>query len=201
MKVIASSERIKVPTNVKVSVRSRIVTVKGKRGTLRRSFRHLALDIKATNRAVTVTKYFGVRKELAAVRTVCSHIENMIKGVQFGYEYKMQTLHAHFPINVIVPPDGSKVSIKNFLGERTTRVIPMLPGVKAIGSGGASDTLLIQGNNIEDVSKCGKLLLCFLIQVLLAALIQQSCAARHKDIRKFLDGIYVSNRGTIEEMK
>nr|CDS17972.1 ribosomal protein L9 [Echinococcus granulosus] len=191
MKVIASSERIKVPTNVKVSVRSRIVTVKGKRGTLRRSFRHLALDIKATNRAVTVTKYFGVRKELAAVRTVCSHIENMIKGVQFGYEYKMQTLHAHFPINVIVPPDGSKVSIKNFLGERTTRVIPMLPGVKAIGSGGASDTLLIQGNNIEDVSKC----------VLLAALIQQSCAARHKDIRKFLDGIYVSNRGTIEEMK
>ena len=28
-----------------------------------------------------VEKWFGTKKELAAVRTVCSHIENMIKGV------------------------------------------------------------------------------------------------------------------------
>ncbi|KAM7538270.1 hypothetical protein Aperf_G00000065388 [Anoplocephala perfoliata] len=173
MKVIASSESIKVPTNVKVSVHSRVVTVQGKR---------------ATNRKVTVTKYFGVRKELAAVRTVCSHIENMIKGVQYGFQYKMQTLHAHFPINVIIPGDGSKVQIKNFLGEKATRTIPMVPGVKAVGGGGTGDSLFIQGNNLEDVSKC-------------AALIQQSCAARHKDIRKFLDGIYVTERGTVEEMK
>lgn len=157
MKVIKTTESIKVPSGVKVSVRSRIVTVKGKRGSLKRDFKHLALDIKATNRAVHVTKYFGIRKELAAVRTVCSHIENMIKGVQYGYEYKLQTLHAHFPINVIVPGDGTKVAIKNFLGEKTTRNIPMAPGVKAIGGGGGSDTLLIQGNDIEAVSKCGML--------------------------------------------
>ncbi|VDO03598.1 unnamed protein product [Rodentolepis nana] len=187
MKVIASSESIKVPTNVKVTVNSRVVTVKGKRGTLRRNFRHLAVDIKATNRKVTVTKYFGVRKELAAVRTVCSHIENMIKGVQFGFQYKMQTLHAHFPINIIVPEGGNVVHIKNFLGEKTTRTIPMAPGVKAITESSGSDALLIQGNDLESVSKC-------------AALIQQSCAARHKDIRKFLDGVYVSARGTVEEM-
>ncbi|VDD76335.1 unnamed protein product [Mesocestoides corti] len=185
MKVIKSTERIKVPTGVKVKVRSRVVVVKGKRGTLRRDFKHLALDIKATNRAVTVTKYFGIRKELAAVRTVCSHIENMIKGVQYGFEYKLQTLFAHFPINVIVAPDGTKVSIKNFLGERTTRVIDMPSGVKAVGGG--SESLAIQGNDLESVSKC-------------AALIQQSCAVRHKDIRKFLDGIYVTSRGTVEAM-
>lgn len=157
MKVIASSVNIKVPTKVKVTVKSRVVTVTGKRGTLRRSFRHLALDIKATNRKVTVTKYFGVRKELAAVRTVCSHIENMIKGVQYGYQFKMQTLHAHFPINVVVPPEGKSVQIRNFLGEKLVRTIPMAPGVKAIGSGGAGDSLLIQGNDLESVSKCGKI--------------------------------------------
>ena len=156
MKIIASSESIKVPNSVKVAVRSRVVTVKGKRGVLKRSFRHLAVDIKASKRKITVTKYFGVRKEIAAVRTVLSHIENMIKGVQFGFEYKMQTLHAHFPINVIVPTEGDKVSIKNFLGERTTRTINMIPGVKAIGGGGASDAVSLQGNDIEAVSKCGK---------------------------------------------
>jgi hypothetical protein len=30
------------------------------------------------------------------------------------------------------------------------------------------------------------------------ALVHQSCLVRHKDIRKFLDGIYVSEKGNIE---
>uniref|UniRef100_A0A0V0J6V0 Large ribosomal subunit protein uL6 n=2 Tax=Schistocephalus solidus TaxID=70667 RepID=A0A0V0J6V0_SCHSO len=186
MKVIKTTESVKVPKGVKVTVRSRVVTVKGKRGTLRKDFRHLALDIKAGTRAVHVTKYFGIRKELAAVRTVCTHIENMIKGVQYGYRYKLNSLHAHFPINIIIGADGSKVSIKNFLGEKTTREIKMFPGIKAV-SGGTQDTIQIEGNDVELVSKA-------------AALIQQSCQARHKDIRKFLDGVYVSHKGTIEEM-
>lgn len=29
------------------------------------------------------------------------------------------------------------------------------------------------------------------------ALVHQSCLVKHKDIRKFLDGIYVSEKGTI----
>ena len=28
-----------------------------------------------------VNKWFGKKKEIAAVRTVCSHVQNMIKGV------------------------------------------------------------------------------------------------------------------------
>jgi ribosomal protein L6P/L9E len=33
------------------------------------------------SKLLKVEKWFGTKKELAAVRTVCSHIENMIKGV------------------------------------------------------------------------------------------------------------------------
>jgi ribosomal protein L6P/L9E len=67
---------------VEVQVKSRKVIVKGPRGTLRRDFRHLAVDIhKLGKKRVVVEKWFGIRKELAAVRTVCSHIENMMKGV------------------------------------------------------------------------------------------------------------------------
>lgn len=63
-------------------MKSRKVIVKGPRGTLRRDFRHLAVDIhKLGKKRVVVEKWFGIRKELAAVRTVCSHIENMMKGV------------------------------------------------------------------------------------------------------------------------
>jgi len=38
-----------------------------------------------------------------------------------------------------------------------------------------------------------------LINVFVAASIQQSTLVRNKDIRKFLDGIYVSERGHVEE--
>jgi hypothetical protein len=67
---------------VSCSVRARKVIIKGPRGTLTRTFRHLAVDITMVNKnTVMVEKWFGKHKELAAVRTVCSHIENMIKGV------------------------------------------------------------------------------------------------------------------------
>ena len=82
MKIINTSEIVKIPEGVTVEVRSRVVTVKGPRGTLNKSFRHLAVDIFLQDKnIVKVEKWFGTRKELAAVRTVCSHIGNMIKGV------------------------------------------------------------------------------------------------------------------------
>lgn len=87
--------------------------------------------------ALQVEKWFGAKKELAAVRTICSHIGNMITGVKHGYEYKMKMVYAHFPINVACDKaPGSKVSnkieIRNFLGEKVVRSIIMQPGVEVV---------------------------------------------------------------------
>jgi large subunit ribosomal protein L9e len=82
MKQIVVNQSVKIPEGLTCSVKSRTVTLKGPRGILKRSFKHLALDISmVTPRLLRVEKWFGTKKELAAVRTVCSHIENMIKGV------------------------------------------------------------------------------------------------------------------------
>ena len=57
-------------------------TLQGPRGSLSKSFRHLAVDIFMVDKeTVKVEKWFGKRKELAAVRTVCSHITNLCNGV------------------------------------------------------------------------------------------------------------------------
>lgn len=82
MKQIVSNQTVKIPQGLTVGVKSRLVTVKGPRGILKRSFKHLALDIRMMSpRVMKVEKWFGTKSELAAVRTVCSHIENMIKGI------------------------------------------------------------------------------------------------------------------------
>lgn len=81
MRTINSNQCVKIPRGIEASVKSRIVTIKGPRGVLKRNFKHLALDIHMQSpRTLKVEKWFGAKKELAAVRTVCSHIQNMIKG-------------------------------------------------------------------------------------------------------------------------
>ena len=82
MKVLNTHQTVSVPEGIEMSVKSRVVTVKGSRGTLSKSFKHLAVDIfMPTKDTVRVEKWFGKKKELAAVRTVCSHITNLINGV------------------------------------------------------------------------------------------------------------------------
>merc|ERR1712223_746026 len=185
MKIINTNQSVTVPENVDVTVKSRVVTVKGPRGTLVKSFKHLAVDISMPNKkTVRVEKWFGKRKELAAVRTVCSHITNLMNGVTKGYEYKMRAVYAHFPINCAITGGGTLVEVRNFLGEKYTRRVRMHDGVKCENSKAQKDELILTGNSIEAVSQS-------------AALIQQSTTVKNKDIRKFLDGVYVSERGNI----
>lgn len=81
MRTINSNQCVKIPRGIEARVKSRIVTIKGPRGVLVRNFKHLALDLHMSSpRTLKVEKWFGTKKELAAVRTVCSHIQNMIKG-------------------------------------------------------------------------------------------------------------------------
>jgi len=55
-------------------------------------------------------------------------VQNLIKGVQAGFEYKMRLVYAHFPINVNIEDGGKLVEIRNFLGEKRVRCVNMLPG-------------------------------------------------------------------------
>lgn len=184
MKTINTSERIKIPSDVKVSVNAGLVTVTGKKGILRRSFKTMQVDIHKSSdeRELIVEAWFGNRKKNALVKTAATHIENMFTGVTKGYKYLMKLVYAHFPINVAVNPKGDTLEIKNFLGEKLVRRVKMLNGA-SIKLTNNKDELAIEGIDLEQVS--------------------QSCANVHtatlvkgKDIRKFLDGIYVSERTT-----
>jgi large subunit ribosomal protein L9e len=187
MKYIESDQTLDIPEGVNVNIKARIVTVTGPRGTLTKNLRHVDVTFsKVSDRQIRITVQHGDRKHVAALRTVKSLVANMITGVTKGYKYKMRYVYAHFPINVNVEQNGTIVEIRNFLGEKRVRTINALEGVKVEISTGQKDELILTGNSLENVSQS-------------AADIQQICRVRNKDIRKFLDGIYVSERGTIEE--
>jgi len=107
-----------------------------------------------------------------------------VRGRAQGFAYKMRFVYAHFPINVAIVDKDTVVEIRNFLGEKIVRRIKCHEGVTVKRSTDVKDEIVLTGNDVEKVS-------------LSAALINQACHVKHKDIRKFLDGIYISERGVI----
>ena len=170
---------------VEVDIKARVVTVKGPRGVLTRDFKNINMDLRRVGeKGIRVDLWFANRKQLACVRTVCSHIDNMLVGVTKGFIYKMRFVYSHFPINVSLT--GDIVEIRNFCGEKRVRKVKLLPGVTYVRSADIKDQIELSGNDIANVS-------------LTAAQIQQSTNIRNKDLRKFLDGIYVAEKGAIPE--
>ncbi|PKA47802.1 60S ribosomal protein L9 [Apostasia shenzhenica] len=188
MKTILSSQTMDIPEGVKVKVKAKMVEVEGPRGRLTRNFKHLNLDFELLDggKKLKVDAWFGSRKSMASIRTAISHVQNLITGVTKGYRYKMRFVYAHFPINASITNSNTVIEIRNFLGEKKVRKVDMLEGVTVLRSEKVKDELILDGNDVELVSRS-------------AALINQKCHVKKKDIRKFLDGIYVSEKGTIAD--
>lgn len=98
----------------------------------------------------------------------------------------MRFVYAHFPINANIVAGGKELEVRNYLGEKMVRHVPMLDGVTVGRSERQKDEIFVTGNNLESVSQS-------------AASIQASTAIFNKDIRKFLDGIYVSEKVVLPE--
>ena len=105
---------------MEISVKSRCVTVKGKKGKLEKSFKHVAVDIKVVDskegKKVIIEMWFGSYQTKAAVKSVASAIENMIAGVTKGHRYKMKAVYAHFPITLTIMGKGESIEIRNYVG-------------------------------------------------------------------------------------
>ena len=191
MKLLSATRTLSIPEGVKVEIKGRRVRVKGPRGTLTKDFKHLDVDAylgqdEEGKQQLKVDVWFGKRATLAAIRTLCSHVQNMITGVTKGFRYKVRLVYAHFPVNVNIEGSDKIVEIRNFLGEKRVRKVTMLEGVKVTRNAQIKDELIIEGNDLELVSRS-------------AALCSQACLVKNKDIRKFLDGCYVSGKESITE--
>ena len=78
---------------VTVSIKARKVVVKGPRGSLTKDFTHVNMEISKKNaKVVSVVVFHGARKHVACIRTVCSHIMNMIKGVTKGRFFNFNSI-------------------------------------------------------------------------------------------------------------
>ena len=123
-------------------------------------------------------------RESASVTTFKSLISNMMIGVTEGFRYKMRLVYNHFPINIVIPKDKKSLDIVNFLGGKKSHHIKLPVGATVTKSSDVKDELVFDGPDNATLS-------------LACARTCQACGIGNKDERKFLDGIFVSEKTLI----
>lgn len=94
---------------------------------------------------------------------------------------------AHFPINAVISKDKKQIEIKNFLGGKKGHLINLQPGCTVELSKDNQNELIFDGIDNQGLS-------------LSCAQVSQVCKIGGKDERKFLDGIFVSEKSVIQPL-
>jgi len=177
MKIEEMNEQIEIPEGVTATYENDIMTIKGEKGELTRTFSHPKVNIKVDKNNIELKSTNVRRKEKALFGTYVAHIKNMIHGVSKGFEYKMKTVFSHFPIKTAV--EGNEFVIQNFLGERAPRKAKILDGVTVEAKG---DDVTVTGTDKEKVGQT-------------VANIERATRVKKRDIRVFQDGVYRISKG------
>lgn len=168
--------QVEVPEAVQVEIKKNRIKVSGPLGKSERVFPIRKIEIKIENSTVKLIARKDNALTKAVVGTFASHIENMVKGVQEKFVYKLKICSIHFPMTVKVESNNFRIS--NFLGGKKSRVIKIPLEVE----------VNISGDVIEVTSISKELAGSF------AARIEQKTKPKRKDRRVFQDGIYITEK-------
>ena len=169
---------INIPEGTEVTKEGNVLIVKGKKGKLQKDFTKIPTTLIFEEGKIIITPPGKRKKDTALINTVRSIINNMIVGVEKGFTYKLKIVFSHFPISVKVK--DNHVFVDNYFGERSSRISRIIgDSTKVMVSG---DDIIVKGPNLEEVSQT-------------ASNIESSTKIKDKDLRVFLDGVYVYSKG------
>lgn len=168
--------KIVIPENVQASLDDYILKIKTPKGEVEKKLHNPLVKIEIKDKEIILLTQKQTKKEKRVVNTFKAHINNLIKGVNESYIYKLKVCSSHFPMTVTA--DKEKFIIKNFMGEKVPRKAKILPKstVKIEG-----DIVTVESSNKELAGQT-------------AANIEKSCKRSGFDKRVFADGIWLFHK-------
>ncbi|MCD4740392.1 50S ribosomal protein L6 [archaeon] len=173
-------QEIEIPEGVTIQIETNKVTVVGPKGQITEEYKIGPIKIEQADNKIKISASFPKKQQKAMIGTIKGKIENMINGVNHGYEYKMQIVYSHFPMNVNV--ENQNIKIKNFLGEKHPRTSKILGNTQVKIKG---QDITITGTNKEEVGQtAGNLVL--------------ATKVGRRDQRVFKDGIFIVEKNVMK---
>ena len=170
------TKNIDLDDSVSASINNQILLIKGPQGESNRKINQHNISIKIENKKITLESKRGTKKDKKIIGSLAAHVKNMIRGSMQNHVYILKICSGHFPMNVSM--SGSKFIVKNFLGEKVSRVLQLKHGAD----------VKIEGDLIHVASASKE------IAGQTSADIEQLTRRPGYDTRIFQDGIYIINK-------
>mgnify|MGYP003302867860 CR=1 FL=1 len=121
------AHHIELPEGVSASLEGDNVIIAKEGNSVSREFRHPRLVVSEVDGGLEVFCDLPRRSERALAGTWNAHLKNMVKGVDSGFEYRLQAVYSHFPMTIKV--QGNELTVTNLFGEKVPRVakLPWTP--------------------------------------------------------------------------
>ena len=168
---------ITIQEGTQVKIQDNTIIVTGPKGELKRQFNPTLVEISVDGDKINFKQTNDKKQSKSYTGTMVSHTNNMIKGVNKEYTYKLKAIYSHFPMNISI--QGDKMIIKNFAGEKKPRTCNIIQGAKVDIS---EKNITVTGINKEAVGQT-------------AANMENATHIVGKDRRVFQDGIYIVEKG------
>jgi len=170
------TEKINMPAACEFKQEKNKITVKGPKGEISRLLPDKEITIVRKENELIISYAKSSKREKKNLFTTKAHLNNMIKGSQEGFTYKLKICSGHFPMSVGLK--NSVFEIKNFIGEKVPRTLKIKPGA--------------------DVKIEGDIVTVYAIDKELAGLtagaIEKLTRRPGFDKRIFQDGIYITEK-------
>ncbi len=174
-------EALEVPAGMQVELTGNNLKVSASGKNNARHFRSTGIALRKTGLKIEVWAKTSRRSTLAEGRSVSSHIKNMIAGIAKPYEYRLEIVYSHFPLNVTVK--DRVVEIYNLGGAKHPRKAKIVGDTKVTVKG---KDILVSGQSKEATGQT-------------AANMEQATKIKGKDMRVFQDGIYITAKPKANE--
>jgi large subunit ribosomal protein L6 len=172
---------INIPEGVELELnRERIIVKKQGKEITKKIPISRRLKIKIEDKIIKIHSNIATRKEKAMANTLKAHINNIFKGLNEPYSYKLEIANVHFPMNV--KAEGDRIIIKNFLGEKIDRMAKIIKDVEVKIKG---STIELTSHNKDAVGQT-------------AANLERATKVANRDRRVFQDGIFITEKAGVE---
>jgi len=182
LKQVKSKGEVAIPDVVQVEISGPIVKVTGPLGSITKDLSKSRVKVAKLDGKVEISTDIKGRRGKAITGAVAKKISNMMRGVTVQYRVNMKLVFSHFP--PAMEAQGGVFSVKNFMGERVPRKVPIPDGVKVEVNG---QDITVTGMDIESTTQ-------------FAGSVENATATKGKDQRIYLDGIYVQSKGYEDEL-